>query len=498
MMEVVRYVSQGKTAVICSSQEDIEKVARYLKMKKIGFKLFIQDSKLNKKTDIEECNCLIYDNEVKIHGYLGNFSVTSEINGKKYGQKFDLILDLRRINIKEKLFPPGYFVVDNNRVYEKITELKRWEGVFEKPKYFNYEANLCARNSSINAGCSRCVSVCCTEAISIGEQSRHIEINPYLCQGCGDCSSVCPTGAINLQGFDRTSLLNEIRSVLSEKKWKVVLFDIKRISFDEEMLPNVYRIELHSYGELGLDIILSCFAYGATEILIHKYDDLMWTTIKNISEHIDWANRIMGMLGYNKQIRWIKHINEYVHDKPEVADNYEVATYAGLHEKKESIRLALDFLIKKAPIQGERIDMPNGAPFGTVIINSDKCTLCAACVSLCPTDALQASNTTPEIMIIEEECVQCAVCAIGCPEDAISLVPSLNCDVEDLRTKKVLVSDEMFLCRECAKSFASKKMITGIAKKMAKNPAFKSGLVNLLYLCEDCKIKYYAKTTNEK
>ncbi len=55
------------------------------------------------------------------------------------------------------------------------------------------------------------------------------------------------------------------------------------------------------------------------------------------------------------------------------------------------MRLALRELHRAAPAPVDVIALPAGAPFGTVELNVEGCTLCLACVSACPTGALSAT-----------------------------------------------------------------------------------------------------------
>jgi len=49
---------------------------------------------------------------------------------------------------------------------------------------------------------------------------------------------------------------------------------------------------------------------------------------------------------------------------------------------------------------------------------SDDCTMCGACESACPNDAIKPGD--PKYVIDPELCVDCGVCVDECPVEAIS------------------------------------------------------------------------------
>ena len=71
------------------------------------------------------------------------------------------------------------------------------------------------------------------------------------------------------------------------------------------------------------------------------------------------------------------------------------------------------------------LPLPANAPYGAVLVNTDTCTLCLSCVSLCPSGALADNPDKPELRFQEDACLQCGLCANICPEKAIVLQPQL-------------------------------------------------------------------------
>ena len=116
---------------------------------------------------------------------------------------FDLVLDLNTPPLlRSEMLPPGYYApADAAALQQALQELPMLIGEFEKPRYFSYNASICAHGRSGIIACTRCLDGCPTDAIiSIGDS---IQVDPKLCQGAGSCATVCPTGAISMQKAER-------------------------------------------------------------------------------------------------------------------------------------------------------------------------------------------------------------------------------------------------------------------------------------------------------
>ena len=93
--------------------------------------------------------------------------------------------------------PQGYFAPGADPVAQAqaVAGLAAMVGEFEKPKYFNYKASICAHSRSEKTGCNQCIDVCSTAAIAA--DGDHVKVEPHLCMGCGACATVCPSGAMS-------------------------------------------------------------------------------------------------------------------------------------------------------------------------------------------------------------------------------------------------------------------------------------------------------------
>ncbi|MGB5177602.1 MAG: 4Fe-4S dicluster domain-containing protein, partial [Gammaproteobacteria bacterium] len=160
-----------------------------------------------------------------------------------------------------------------------------------------------------------------------------------------------------------------------------------------------------------------------------------------------------------------------------------------LDEKRTVIRLAVDHLFDAAELKRPLVTLPTGAPFGEVLLDQVRCTLCLACVSQCPANALSAGTETPQLGFIEANCVQCGLCCRTCPEDAIAISPRYLYDFPTRNTRRILYEEEPYPCIVCGKAFATRSVIENITKKMQGHAMFKGAALQRIRMCEDCRVR---------
>ena len=131
-----------------------------------------------------------------------------------------------------------------------------------------------------------------------------------------------------------------------------------------------------------------------------------------------------------------------------------------------------------------------GTDTTAVLIDAEACTLCLACVSLCPVGALGDNPDKPQVRFQETACLQCGICARTCPEDAITLAPRLNLAKEAL-AHQVLNEEEPFECIECGAPFGVKSAIEKVVSQLEDKHWMFQGSDNtkLIQMCDDCRIK---------
>ena len=509
--------SEG-VCLILGSDENTLDVASKLKDELAVTVLMSKDiGELSPRGEVNICNGKLKT----VTGSLGNFKVLvteySELNlhgrgSVSFGEKrkeasseCDIIIDLRGDN---PLFPSsekrdGYLRRDpKDRVglESVVLEAINLKGEFEKPVYVRFEEAKCAHSRASRSGCSRCLDICPTNAISSNGDS--VAIDPYICAGCGSCSAVCPSGAANYDDPPFTFNLQRItnlRSVFKKYDRQVeprILFVDKDFGMElitlsarfgrglpADLIPfDIPNIELISHAE-----ILAALASGFSEVII------LTKEVPNFSSLKLQMNICMSILAHcgpesQNRLRLIETMDIETFENEIYSKNHNkkiVEPVLLLGEKREITRTAVKAMIPSE----DAIELPETSPYGEILVNTDKCTLCLACVSLCPTNALEDNADRPELNFTETACIQCGICSSTCPEQAITLRPRLNLNNEAL-SQKVLNTEEPFECISCKRPFGVKSTIERIVAKLENNHWMyqDSKKLDLVKMCDDCRV----------
>jgi ferredoxin len=166
------------------------------------------------------------------------------------------------------------------------------------------------------------------------------------------------------------------------------------------------------------------------------------------------------------------------------------ATFQPVGAKRDVLRLALRELHHAAPAPVDIVALPEGAPFGTVTLNVEGCTLCLSCVSACPTGALSDDQDRPLLRFAEDACVQCGLCKATCPEKVITLTPQLDFRAA-MAPARVLKEEEPFCCIRCSKPFGVKSSVERVAAKLeGKHWMFQNSAkrLDVIKMCADCRV----------
>ena len=429
----------------------------------------------------------------------------------------DLIVDLSG---GVPLFPAadlrdGYVRADPGdaaAVLRAVLKARDLVGGFEKPRYIAFRDDLCAHARSGIVGCHRCLDLCPTGAIA--PAGSHVAIDPNICAGCGQCAAACPTGAAAYALPPADFLLRKLRTLLAAYgdaggRDAVILFHdgdhgaalIEALArFGDGLPANVLPVAINEITQVGLEAIAAALAYGAGAVRFllraKSHHD-----VAGLHKTLALAKPILAGLGFGgPRAATIETddpdaLGETLRALPPMPPAARTTSFAATGGKREVLRLALRELHGVAPAPQDVVALPADAPFGTVIVNTEGCTLCLSCVSACPTGALSDDPEKPMLRFAEDACVQCGLCRATCPEKVISLKPQLDFRAATALAR-VIKQEEPYACIRCAKPFGVKSTIERVAAKLeGKHWMYKDSKarLDLIRMCDDCRIAVTAE-----
>ncbi|WP_281811140.1 4Fe-4S binding protein [Limnohabitans sp. MORI2] len=474
---------------------------------------------LDYQIDLSKCSS--HRNCVTACGAIGAINFQRE--AQEETAEFDLVLDLREQSaFTRHALPQGYF---RGATPANLLRLRELVGEFEKPKFFDYKQKLCAHSRNEKVGCNACVDICSAEAISSDKSRQQIKVNPNLCVGCGACTTVCPTGALTYaypraseQGTKLKTLLSTYQKaggkdavilLHSQDAGQALVNELGRaaqLKVAQGLPAHVIPVSLWHTASLGLDVWLSALAYGAAQVLVLQTAEEAPQYADGLKAQMTQAQAMLEGLGYAKpgqMLVQLVHATQAMELDAELQRlttgqqrlncSVPAATFAVMAEKRSTLSMVIDHLLEHAPVlktaaAPEALALPkDGAPFGLVEVNKDKCTLCMSCVSACPANALQDNQQAPQLRFFEKNCVQCGLCVSTCPEKALNLVPRLLLTPQR-KEVRVLNETQPYGCVRCGKPFGTLKGIEAMIGKLAGHAMFQGEALERLKMCGDCRV----------
>ncbi len=455
---------------------------------------------------------------------------------QEVSEGFDLILDLGATPVLTLHQPPqGYHhATDDAALIKAVLQLRESVGEFEKPKFFNYKQKICAHSRNEVIGCRACIDVCSAQAIrsdasqkgkaskvgkigaAIGSSSAGIIVEPNLCVGCGACTTVCPSGALTYAIPRAGDMGQRLRTLLatyqraggrdaalllhSQGAGAALIGDLGRAARTEKAVrgvpARVLPVDVWHTASSGIDLWLSAIAYGASQVWVLMTDEEAPAYRTAVAEQMAVAQAILTGLGFPGEHLRVVHASDVqtldrALQAPPAAGVARCASFTVQADKRATLDLAIEHLMGNAVRVPEAIALPAvGSPFGSLEVDTAKCTMCLSCVGACPEAALADNPDKPQLKFIEKNCVQCGLCASTCPEGAIALEPRLwLLDAGKARkSARVLHEAQPYACIKCGKGFGTQPAIENMIAKLAGHSAFQGVAANRLKMCGDCRV----------
>ena len=461
---------------------------------------------------------------VSLAGFLGEFNVSiAGLNGAATQApptpaRFDLVLDFSARPLLAMRQPPqGYFRAPEGEgaLGVILDELRDFVGEFEKPKYFAYRENICAHSRSQVTGCNKCIEICSTQAIS--PDGDKVKVDPHLCMGCGACSTVCPSGAMSFQYprvADRGAQLKQLLTAYRHAGGTDPCIVFHNGTDGRDLLDSAagsgqglparaLPLETWHVAAIGLDLLLPAIAFGASQVVVVAAGSEDREYLDALREQMAIGEAVLAALGYGGEhfalvdARQPDALHQSFARLAPAAAPATGGTFMLANDKRTAIEFAVEHLVKHAPRKVDEIALPAGSPFGEIVVDLQKCTMCMACVGACPESALMDGVDQPLLKFLERNCVQCGLCEATCPEDAIRLSPRLLL-TPAVREARILNEAQPFHCVSCNKPFGTRQMVDAMLGRLAGHSMFTSdGALRRLQMCADCRVVDMMSSKNE-
>ncbi|MGJ8547144.1 MAG: 4Fe-4S binding protein [Sulfitobacter sp.] len=410
----------------------------------------------------------------------------------------DLIVDLRGA---QPLFPAhekreGYLRADPAHppaVAAAVLAASHMTGTFEQPLYVRTAPLLCAHSRAGQTGCTSCLDLCPTGAIT--PDGDHVTIDPMICAGCGACSAACPSGAISYDAPPVDFVMLRVQTLA--KAYLAAGGTAPRLLVHDDHGSEMIALAARHGRGLPADVIPMALpalaAFGHAEALAALAAGFAHVSLllgpKADRAAIEAQTALARAIAGETRLALI--------DTPD-PDALSDLLYAAAGDAPAPVaqpvrpmgtRRQITRQAARALHPGRDIlPLPEGAPYGAVLVDQSACTLCLSCVSLCPSGALGDNPDLPQLRFQEDACLQCGLCANICPEDAITYAPRLNLTDAAL-AQEVINEEEPFGCVECGSLFGVKSTIERITEKLRGHAMFADDAkLRMIQMCDDCRI----------
>jgi ferredoxin len=325
-------------------------------------------------------------------------------------------------------------------------------------------AELDAASCVGTARCGLCVSVCPHEAIAVNG-GRPV-IDPDRCEPCGQCVPACPTGALRLAGSSAAQVEAQLRVLLGGAV-EGVLF---ACAAAERSVPSGwFEVELPALSLVTPGWILQTLARGAPAVRLAACQG---ECCAGAERSVAFCRRLLEGLGD-------QHATARVEAGPAPPPLRPGTAELTLREPRATAEALL------ALTEADLLISDEASPLGLLTLSPERCTVCGACATICPTRAFALEEDAEETALQHDpsRCIHCGLCVEACPEGALEVHPGL--DLGRLRRGVVtLIRSGRETCSACGAELPPRPMRKRVRELLAEAaPAFAEAPLDL---CAGC------------
>ncbi len=380
-------------------------------------------------------------------------------------------------------------------------------GKIKKPRTLDLNLENCAAGKSDIIGCEICEIACPHGAIT--RDGDKISFDEVACQACGICSAICPISLPQMRECSEDVLYSQMEILLSKKKKdmapRVLMFACSEC---ESSLESVGRKRLQYPPVLPLFVscvdavseahILRAFDLGADGVLLLRCEDCPNGALGG-ELAVKFANMALDAFDLGERVKQIKDeagapdifvsaVTEFVQGLSPSPIRKKGPTKLDKTAKRDVILSLVRGLSAKTSISPNFVEEDTIFPFADITI-SEKCTICNACMNMCPMNAIIRKDN--KVDFIYGYCISCGLCEKACPEGALKLRKVLDfAKLVDLK-EITLAESEIIMCEKCGKPFitqaALERVSNLIVESEIKDEFSIEERLGLLQYCEDCR-----------